>query len=137
MLKIGNSHSSLLNALSASKKEPTAPAFDLTAILKSAAKKEPTLKEILAQFNLPDDSMESAPPSASTDTSLTPQTENTEPDTEGAKSNLCQALIALCGGVEEAKACLDAASSPQPGETGEMPAPAPDTTPAPPQPMLM
>lgn len=51
-------------------------------------------------------------------------------DTEGAKRSLVEALIALCGGPEEAKACIDANQSPEAGEL-----PAEDS--APPEPMEM
>lgn len=131
MKRMGNLYSDLLKELSKPLiKKASSNSSDIIEFTKTPKK---TFAEIIkeSQFNMPVENNQEQ------------QMENQEApeqvaeDTEGAKSHLASALIALCGGVEEAKACIDASSEPT---AGEMPEPTgmeqPDQNPSPmPMPM--
>lgn len=130
MQKTGNQHSDFLsqfaeiakNTKTAAKKETKS----FADIINFPAPKQPTLREIFqkaAQFN----DMPEETPDMGSDLGAEPmgemgdmgEGEQVAEDTEGAKSHLANALIALCGGIEEAKACLDASGEPTAGEIPE------------------
>lgn len=130
MQKTGNQHSNFLSQFAEIAKNTKIAAKgetkSFTDIINFPAPKQPTLREIFqktAQFNdMPEES-----PNMGSDLGTEPMGEmgdvgestQVAEDTEGAKSHLANALIALCGGIEEAKACLDASGEPTAGEMTE------------------
>lgn len=105
MKKIGNSHSSLADKL-AQFNNPAKPKVEFTA------QTQKSLQEIFAQFNAaPEPEITDSVDPASTPIPDS-NSESVGADIETAKQDLVKALIALCGGAEEAKACIDASSQP-------------------------
>jgi hypothetical protein len=133
MNKTGNQHSNLLDKLieasHVQKEDDNNFAQQIMESIKQPA--QPTLRQILsevvksggktkisktAQFDAPADPGMAGPPA---DAGPMPEDEgaptNEPADTEGAKESLCEALIALCGDIESAHACLDQHSGEQVG----------------------
>lgn len=114
--RFGNNSSKVLDSLveqankEAEKQE--SPSFEKIASNVLSQNKQ-TLKDVLAQLEVDpglDDDMGELPGEVGGDMPTD------EGDTDGAKRGLVDALIALCGGPEEAKACLDEYSTDLPGE---------------------
>lgn len=114
-MKIGNAHSNILKSLSqAENKEKTASFSD--AILKIASEKPQSLKETLASISktnsklIKQAQMENMPPPAPeahpSDMGTSPQPPQEDNGVEDAKKGLIDALIALCGGKEQAIQCI-------------------------------
>ncbi len=130
MNKTGNQHSNLLDKLieasNVQKEDDNNFAQQIMESIKQPP--QPTLKQILsevvksggktrisktAQFDAPAGPEMAGPEMAGppADAGIGPEDEgaptNEPADTEGAKESLCEALIALCGDIESAHACLD------------------------------
>lgn len=143
--KTGNSHSTLLDQLTktAQATEKKSKPF-LDFVLEVAKERKPTLKEIFSQANLaakmaqlddPDFFSKGDAPMGGEmgdmgETGQASPDAHVAEDVEGAKKHLVDALIAMCGGAEEAKACIDASREPQPGEEQALPESGPGMEPA-------
>ena len=131
MNKTGNKHSNLLDKLIEASKQEQDSTSEIVKSVSKAMKQtpQPTMKEIIsqvvkstgktkisktAQFDTPMD----APPGMPDDEPMPEGGDTNEPaDVEGAKSALCEALLALCGDIESVHACIDQNCGGQ--ETGE------------------
>ena len=116
MNKIGNQHSSLLDNMTKIAETEKKPESGFTINIEQS--KQKTLKELFAQFTEDIDPAMNDMPDAPT--GELPLEEGMGGDTEEAKRGLCEALVALCGSIDEAHSCLDQHCG-ESIEGGEMP----------------
>lgn len=127
--KLGNNHSDILSSImnvQPTKTEQSSFQKIAQSILSQPEK--PTLKQVFAQFEEMGDSVVDADPVGNTmgaEPVDGPMDDgSTDTVTEEIKQKLADALIAACGGVEEAKQCLDSlglgSEEPLPDEMGGM-----------------
>ena len=138
--KTGNQHSTLLDqmmktAANVEKAKEQTPFKDF--VIRIAKEKKPSLKEVLAQFMEDPKPMPEIPgePPVGESPEDALLREEGPADTTDARSAWANLGVALCGGVEEAHACLDEMAGPgeetieEPGgdimetQPAEMPAP--------------